>query len=134
VISKVSHRQGKSLTPQSPDTVERWATLSYLGAIFVVPVVPLAVYLGRRHRSAFLRGHAAQALNVALTCLLYAVSGAIIGALLSFDNPNDALLIMVPVATIGWLVMLTQLVRAAAAASRGEFRRLPSWICTPMVR
>jgi uncharacterized membrane protein len=135
VISRVPHRRGVALwTRQPPEAEERWAALSYLGAIFLVPVIPLTVYLARRHRPAFLRSHLVQALNAALTCLLWALSGTIIGALLAFNSPGDALLIMVPVGVIGWLIMLTYLVRAAAAASRGQFRQLPTWICTPMVR
>jgi hypothetical protein len=135
VISRVPHRRGPaSLTTRSPGVAGRWAALSYLGAIFLGPVIPLAVYLARGRRSAFLHSHLVQALNAALTCLLWALSGAITGALLAFNNPGDALLIMVPAGVIGWLIMLTYLVRAAAAASRGQFRQLPSWICTPMVR
>jgi hypothetical protein len=135
VISGVPHRRGAApLSRQSPEVAKRWATLSYLGAILLVPVIPLAVYLAGRRRSVFLHSHLVQALNAALTCLLWALSGAITGALLAFNNPGDALLIMVPAGVIGWLIMLTYLVRAAAAASRGQFRQLPSWICTPMVR
>jgi uncharacterized Tic20 family protein len=134
VIGKMSHRRGPGLAPYAADTEELWATLGYLGAIFLGPVIPLGMYLSMRHRSAFLRCHTTQALNITLTCLLYAVSGTIIGALLAFDNTNDALLIMGPVAAAGWLVMLTYLVLGAAAASRGDFRPAPSWICTPLVK
>jgi hypothetical protein len=134
VIGKVSHRRGAGPAPYPADTEELWATLGYLGAIFLGPVIPLGMYLSMRHRSAFLRCHTTQALNITLTCLLYAVSGTIIGGLLAFDNANDALFIMAPVAAAGWLVMLTHLVLDAAAASRGDFRLTPSWICTPLVK
>ena len=134
VIGKVPHRRVRGLAPYSTDSEELWATLSYLGAIFLGPFVPLGMYLSMRHRSVFLRCHITQALNITLTCLLYAVSGTIIGGLLAFDNVNDALLIMGPVAAAGWLVMLAHLVLNAAAASRGDFRRAPSWICAPLVR
>jgi uncharacterized protein len=146
VIGKAPHRQphrrshrqprrrGPGLAPNSADTEELWATLGYLGAIFLGPVIPLWMYLRMRHRSAFLRRHTAQALNITLTCLLYAISGTIIGALLAFANTNDALLIMGPVAAAGWLVMLAHLVLNAADASRGDFRQAPAWICTPLVR
>jgi uncharacterized Tic20 family protein len=134
VIGKVSRRQGAGLASDPADTEELWATLGYLGAIFLGPFVPLGMYLSMRHRSAFLRRHTTQALNITLTCLLYAISGTIIGALLAFGNANDALLIMGPVAAAGWLVMLTHLVLNAAAASRGDFRPTPSWICTPLVK
>ncbi len=110
------------------------AALSYAGVVVTGPVVPLAVYVGARHGSPFVRRHAAQALNVALTWLLYALSGAIVGALLSFSTVRAALLVMVPLAVIGWLVMVTYLVLAAATARRGGFRRIPAWVCSPLVK
>ena len=115
-------------------TDESLAALSYAGVIILGPVVPLLVLLGVRHGSAFVRRHAAQALNVALTWLLYAVSGAIVGALLSFSTVRAALLVMVPLAVTGWLVMATYLVLAAAAARKGGFRQLPGWVCSTLVK
>ena len=47
------------------------ATFGYLGAIFLGPVIPLAVYLLRSRRSAFMRYHAAAAVNLSLTAALY---------------------------------------------------------------
>jgi len=114
-------------------TGESLAALSYAGVIVTGPVVPLAIYLRARHGSQFVRRHAAQALNVALTWLLYAVSGAIVGALLSFSTARAALLVMIPLAVIGWLVMATYLVVAAAAAREGGFRQIPAWVCSTLV-
>ena len=115
-------------------TDELAGALSYAGVIVLGPVVPLVVYLSVRHGSPFVRRHAAQALNVALTWLLYAVSGAIIGALLSFSTPRAALLVMVPLAFVGWLIMVTYLVLAAIAAGRGGFRQIPAWVCSTLVK
>jgi uncharacterized Tic20 family protein len=114
-------------------TDELAGALSYAGVIALGPVVPLVVYLSVRHGSPFVRQHAAQALNVALTWLLYAVSGAIIGALLSFSTTRAALLVMVPLAFAGWLVMVAYLVLAAIAASQGGFRQIPVWACSTLV-
>ena len=115
-------------------TDELRASLSYAGVIVLGPVVPLVVYLSARHGSEFVRRHAAQALNVALTWLLYALSGAIAGALLAFASVHSALLVMVPIAVIGWLVMAAYLVMAAATASEGGFRQLPAWVCSTLVK
>jgi uncharacterized Tic20 family protein len=115
-------------------TDELLASLSYAGVIVLGPVVPLLVYLGARHRSQFVRQHAAQALNVALTWLLYGVSGAIVGALLALSTIRAALLVMIPLAVIGWLVMATYLVLAATVASQGGFRQLPAWVCSSLVK
>jgi len=110
------------------------AAASYAGVIVTGPVAPLVVYLTSRRGSRYIRRHAAQALNAALTAALYAVSGTIVGVLLAFDNPGDALLVMVPIAVAAWLVMLTYLVRAAAAANRGGFRQIPAFLCSPFVK
>ena len=40
------------------------ATFGYLGAIFLGPVIPLAVYVLRSRRSPFMRYHAAAAVNL----------------------------------------------------------------------
>jgi hypothetical protein len=136
VTGSASHRRGAvpgPTGPRPPRREELLAAASYLGVVVGGPVVPLAVYLTGRRRSPYVRRHAAQALNVALTFLVYAVSGTIVGTLLAFDNPGDALLVMVPIAVAAWLLMLTYLARAAAAANRGGFRQIPAWICAVLV-
>ncbi len=105
----------------------------YLGAIVTGPVLPLLVFLARRRYSEFVRGHAAQALNVTLTTLLYAVSGTIVGALLTFDSRGTALAVMLPIAAVVGVIVVVYLVLAAAAAVRGEYRELPAWICARLV-
>jgi uncharacterized Tic20 family protein len=132
VIGKASQRR----LPHGPATrtEETLSALAYLGVIPFGPLVPLIVYLARRHASWFVRWHATQALNVALTCLLYAISGAIVGALLAVDSPTAALIVMVPVAAAGWLIMVVHLVRGAIVASRGDAHSMPAWICTPLVK
>lgn len=119
--------------PEPSRGEELSCTVGYLGGIVTGPVVPLAVYLAGRTASAFVRGHTAQALNVTLTVLLYAISGTIVGVLLSFDSAVAALAVMVPIATVVWVIMVVQLVRGATAAVRGEFRDMPAWICARLV-
>jgi uncharacterized Tic20 family protein len=123
------------LPPGSPTQGQRTlSALGYLGAVLLVPIVPLAVYLAKGRTSPFVQWHAAQATNVALTALFYAISGTIMGALLAFDSPVAALAVMVPLAAVGWLVIVTYLVRGAAAAREGGFRQIPAWICSPLVK
>lgn len=131
VMGKPSHR--RDLGPPSSQPDERLAAASYFGAIIIVPIVPLVIYLTRRHASPYVRQHAAQALNVALTCLLYVTSAVIIGGLLALDSVLSALIITLLIFAIGWAIMLTYLVLGARSASRGEFRRIPNWICAPLV-
>ena len=117
--------------PTRPEELS--GTLSYLGGIVTGPILPLIVYLARRNASEFVRRHAAQALNVTLTFLLYAISGTIVGVLLSFDSATAALAVMLPIAAVVWLIMVVYLVRGAVAAVRGEFREIPAWICASLV-
>jgi hypothetical protein len=85
-------------------------------------------------RSRWLRQHSAQALNVWLTLLLYNLSAVIAGGLLTLDSPPVAVVVVVPLIAALWLVTLAFLVRAAAAAGRGETYTVPRWLCTIMVR
>jgi hypothetical protein len=112
----------------------RWAMLGYLTVPFFGFLVPLAIYLTSLRRSRWLRAHAAQAVNVWLTVILYELSAAIIGAMLVLDSPRVALTVVVPLVAALWLTTLAFLVRAAAAAYRGRPYTFPRWLCTPLVR
>jgi uncharacterized Tic20 family protein len=108
--------------------------LGYLTVPFFGFLVPVVVYLVALRRSRWLRQHAAQAFNVWLTWLLYNLSAVIAGGVLMLDSPPVALVIVVPLIVALWLVTLAFLVRAAAAASRGETYTVPRWLCTIVVR
>ncbi|HTW05129.1 MAG TPA: DUF4870 domain-containing protein, partial [Streptosporangiaceae bacterium] len=97
--------------PQSAANVpepdeERLAALCYVGVPFLGPLVPLAVYLLRRHSSGFVRFHSAQALSLSITALLYTICVLILGGMLALDSLNLALIIAVPVAALLWLAIL----------------------------
>jgi uncharacterized membrane protein len=121
------------MTMTVTETEGHWAMLACLGAIFLGPVAPLLVLLAEGRRSPFVRQHVVQALNLTLTFLLYGVSALIVTGLLALDTLIVALAVMAPVFLAGWLVMLTQLIRGAAAATRGTFRELPRWMCATLV-
>src|SRR5579875_601626 len=53
---------------------ERWAMLGYLGVPFTGFVLPLVIYLLKRRTSPFVRWHAGQALNLAVTAILWLIS------------------------------------------------------------
>jgi uncharacterized Tic20 family protein len=113
---------------------ERLAMLGYLGVPFLGPVLPLAVYLARNRSSGFIRYHAAQALSLWITALLYTVCVLVLGAMLALDSLNLALVIAVPLAALLWLAILGFVVRAASRAYRGSYYRIPSWLCATIVR
>ena len=110
------------------------ATFGYLGAIFLGPVIPLAVYALRSRRSPFMRYHAAAAVNLSLTAALYGLSCLILGGLLLLDSVTVALIVTLPVALVIWMATLRYLIRGAVAANRGERSEAPNWICAHIVR
>ena len=109
------------------------ATFGYLGAIFLGPVIPLAVYLLRSRRSPFMRYHAATALNLSLTAALYGLCCLILGGLLLLDSVTAALIVAIPVGLVIWVSALRYLIRGAIAANRGERSDAPNWICAHIV-
>jgi uncharacterized Tic20 family protein len=109
------------------------ATFSYLGAIVLGPVIPLIVYVIRARRSPFLRYHAATAVNLSISCLLYAVCCAIFGGMLALDSIPVALIIGLPLGFALWVTMLMYLIRGVIAANRGKKNEIPSWICARIV-
>jgi uncharacterized protein len=113
--------------PASRSDVHR-AMLAYLGVPFTLCLLPLAIYLASLRGSPFARWHAGQALNVAVTALLYTVCGLIVGGVLALDSVEVATLIAVPLLAALWISVLVVLVRAASAASQGERQPAPRWL------
>jgi uncharacterized protein len=113
---------------------ERLATLSYLGVPFLGPLVPLAVYLLKWRSSAYVRSHAAQALNLSVTVLIYTVCVLILGTMLSLDSIGVGLGVAVPLAAVLWLITLGYVIVAGSAANRGDYYPVPAWLCATIVR
>src|SRR5690242_20605628 len=109
------------------------ATFGYLGAIFLGPVIPLAVYLLRSLRSPFMRYHAATALNLSLTAALSGLCCLIPGGLLLLASVTAALIVAIPVGLVIWVAALRSLLRGAMAAITGERSDAPYWICAHIV-
>jgi uncharacterized protein len=122
--------------PADPELAgdEHLAMLCYLSVPFLGFLVPLAVYALRGRRSSFVRGHAAQALNLSVTVLLYTFCVLIVGTILALDTISVALLIGVPLVAALWIATLGYVVRAGAAASRRDCLRIPAWICATIAR
>ena len=105
------------------------ATFGYLGAIFTGPVIPLVMYAIGRRRSPFRRFHAATALNLSLTGLLYGVCCLILCGMLLLDSRTAALVVAIPIAAGIWLSVLRYLIRGIGAAKRRAEYDIPAWIC-----
>lgn len=126
---------GANLFPSRADD-EAWAILSYLSAVLLGFAAPLAIYLidARLRNSPFVRAHAAQAVNFAVTMALYTISALIVGGMLALDSVAAGLVIGGGIAIVLWLVALLTLSRAVLAARDGGFYRLPGWLCATVLR
>jgi Domain of unknown function (DUF4870) len=125
---------GPDGAPRGRDAEVRLASLAYLGAIFLGPVIPLVLYLTGSRTRPSLRYHAARALNLSVTGLLYGLCCLILGGLLLLDSLTVALVVAVPIGVVIWLTVLTYLIRGIGAANRGEEYEVPGWICAPMAK
>ena len=125
---------GPSLRPRIALSEARPAMLGYLAAIFLGPLIPLVLYMIGRRRSPFRRFHAAMALNLSLTGLLYGLCCLILCGLLLLDSLTVALVVTIPLAFGLWLSVLKYLVRGIGAANRGERYDVPAWICAQIVK
>ena len=125
---------GPDPAPLADGAAARWAMLGYLTVPLFGFVVPLLVYLRNLHGASWSRAHAAQALNVWITAVLYSLSAVIMGTMLALDSPRIALTVFGSLVIALWLVMLAYLVRAATAASQGLPYTVPRWLCSRIVR
>jgi len=117
-----------------PEAEVKSATFGYLGAIFSGPLIPLVTYAIGRKRSPFRRFHAAMALNLSLTGVLYALCCLILCGLLLLDSLTAALVVVIPIAFGLWLSVLRYLIRGIGAANRGERYDVPGWICAQIAK
>jgi len=118
----------------APEAEVRSATFGYLGAIFSGPLIPLVTYAIGRRRSPFRRFHAAMALNLSLTGMLYALCCLILCGLHLLDSLTVALAVVIPIAFGLWLSVLKYLIRGIGAANRGERYEVPGWICAQIAK
>lgn len=106
----------------------RRAMLAYLGVPFTLCLVPLAVYLTSPGDRRFARTHAAVALNLSLATILYTVSIVIVGGVLTLDSTVVGTLVASVLLAVLWAGVLAVVIRAAAAADRGEMYQVPRWL------
>ena len=92
-----------------------WAVLSHLSIVPLIIAVPLAVVLGRGHRSPYVCHQAVEALNFHITVVV-----ALLLCSLASVVPGGLVLLPVVVAGAGTLA-----VQAAVAARRGAWHRYP---------
>jgi uncharacterized Tic20 family protein len=112
------------LTPVSPSDERLWGMLAHLGQLLFAFLAPIVIYVIYRDRSQFIRHHAAQALNFAVTCLIYWTIGAVLTVITC--GVGVVLLVALAVAELVFLII------AAVAANKGEWYTYPPFVAFPM--
>lgn len=117
--------QGWTATLKEPTHDDQtWALMAYVGQFVLVLFAPTIVLL-LKGRSLYIRRHAVQALNLALSVTAIWVAGALLSLVMPW-------LLVVP---IGYtLLSLALLIRAAMAANKGDFYRIPALVAWPLAR
>jgi hypothetical protein len=125
---------GVDRAPHVRDTEVKLATVGYLGAMILGPVIPLIIYASGIRSRPILRYHVVRALNLSVTGLLYGLCCLILGGLLLLDSLTVALVVAVPIGLGIWLTVLRYLIRGLSAANRGERYEVPGWICAQIAK
>lgn len=116
----------------SPSDERMWGMFGHLSAIaaalFTVVTLsflgPLVVFLVFKDRSAFVRGHSAEALNMTISLVVYEVVLAVVCTIVSVVTLGFGAGVFALLAVPG-LVALVFAVLAAVAANRGQVYRYP---------
>lgn len=110
-----------------------WAIFAYLGNFILSLLAPLIIYLIKKNESRFVRYHAAQSLNMQVTYFIYEVIGVLLLVLIGpLGSAFLFSLFLVLIVSVG-VAFIIYLIKAAIEANRGEFYRVPRWLCLPMV-
>jgi uncharacterized Tic20 family protein len=120
--------------PRGPSDDQTWALLAYLLGLVASIIAPLVIYLVKRNESRYVRYHAAQALNLGLTGLIYAVAAVVIGILLALATHGLGFILMVLVLLAIGIAHLVYLIMGAVKAYQGQPFQIPAFLCLPMVR
>jgi uncharacterized protein len=119
--------------PRGPADDQLWSMLSYLLSFVAALIAPLIIYLVKMNESRYVRHHAAQALNMAITGVIYGFGGLIVGIVLAITTHGIALLILVPLFIAYAVAHLVFLILGAVRAYHGELYRIPAVIALPLV-
>ncbi len=120
--------------PRGPADDHLWALLAYLLTFVAGFLAPLIIYLVKVNESRYVRYHAAQSLNMAITGFIYVLAGFLVSIPLVFVTHGFGLLVIVPAFIAYGVAHLAFLILAAIRANQGEQYRVPAVIALPMVR
>jgi len=90
----VNDQQGYG--PRGPADDHLWGLLAYLLTFVAGFIAPLIVYAVKMNESRYVRYHAAQSLNMAITAFIYCFAGVIVGLVLAIASRGWALVLLIP--------------------------------------
>ena len=124
---------GHGYGPRGPADDHLWALLSYLLTFVAGILAPLIVYLVKMNESRYVRYHAAQALNMSITWVIYTFCAFFLGLIVAVATKGWGLVLVIPVFIAYAVANLVYLILAAIAANRGEYYQVPTTISLPIV-
>ena len=120
--------------PRGSSDDHLWALLAYVLALVASILAPLVIYLVKMNESRYVRFHAAQALNMGLTALIYSVAIFVVAIPIAIVTHGfGILLIFVAFLALG-VGHLVYLILGAVRSNQGQLFRVPTILCFPMVR
>jgi uncharacterized Tic20 family protein len=119
--------------PRGPSDDHLWAMLSYLLTFVGGVLAPIIIYAVKLNESRYVRFHAAQSLNMALTAMIYTLGGFLVGLILALVTHGFALYLIIPAFVAYAIAHLVYLILAAVASNRGEYYEVPTVIALPLV-
>lgn len=120
--------------PRGPADDQLWSLLAYLLGFVASILAPLIIYLVKMNESRYVRYHAAQALNMGITMVIYAFGAFFVALAVALVTHGFGFLILIPVYLALGIAHLVYLILAAIGAHRGELYRVPTFLALPMVR
>jgi len=124
---------GPSTQVQGNDAT--WAIFTYLGVLLVGFLAPLIIYFMKKQESAFIRFHAAQALNYQITLLIHFLVVGVLCAPVAIITKQPAFLIPLILPYLEALVVqVVLLILGAVKAGKHEYYRFPTFFCFRMIR
>ncbi|SEG62374.1 hypothetical protein SAMN04489712_107292 [Thermomonospora echinospora] len=112
-----------------------WGLMCYLGTLIFGFLAPLVIYFARKNRSAFVRFHAAQALNYQITIFIQVMAPFLVAIPLAVVTNDPVWLVLVaPLAVFHMFAQWVFLILGTIRASQGRYHRFPVWTCFPMIK
>jgi uncharacterized Tic20 family protein len=119
--------------PRGPSDDRLWAMLSYLLSFVAGVLAPVIIYAIKLNESRYVRFHAAQSLNMAITAMIYTIGGFLVALILALVTHGLALFLIIPVFVAYAVAHIVYLILAAVAANRGEYYEVPTLLSLPLV-